>query len=354
MNRHLLSKPKISKALNVALVDAAQFIVTNQQTDGAIPWFTGQITDPWDHIEAAMGLTVAGFTDEARIAYRWLASQQNLDGSWYGQYGTSCNSEHELPAADLKQSHHAGYIATGLWHFYSITHDKSFVRSLFPAVKNALDFVLSLQSEHGDISWARTAQGEILDDALVTASCSLYKSLGCAQALAQMLGKPQPSWEKAQSALGQALRGKAHRFDRHWPSKKRFAMDWFYPVLCGLSDKTEAKQTLAARWQEFVEPQWGCRCVADRPWVTMAETAELCLALAATDQIDKGQALLAQLLTFQDASDGGFWTGYVFEDQALWPEEKTTWTAAAILLAADALYNITPASEFFHCRQKTL
>jgi hypothetical protein len=30
-----------------------------------------------------------------------------------------------------------------------------------------------------------------------------------------------------------------------------------------------------------------------------------------------------------------------------WPEEKISWTNAAVLLAADALFNLTPASHLF-------
>ena len=38
----------------------AGYIAGVQQPSGAIPWFPGGILDPWDHIEAAMGLSVAG------------------------------------------------------------------------------------------------------------------------------------------------------------------------------------------------------------------------------------------------------------------------------------------------------
>jgi hypothetical protein len=35
--------------------------------------------------------------------------------------------------------------------------------------------------------------------------------------------------------------------------------------------------------------------------------------------------------------DGSYWTGYVYPDAARWPEERTTWTAAAVVLASAAL-----------------
>jgi hypothetical protein len=31
----------------------------------------------------------------------------------------------------------------------------------------------------------------------------------------------------------------------------------------------------------------------------------------------------------------------------LWPEERITWTNAVVLLAADALFNLTPAAGLF-------
>ena len=36
-------------------------------------------------------------------------------------------------------------------------------------------------------------------------------------------------------------------------------------------------------------------------------------------------------------ADGGYWTGYVYPDDVNWPAEHTTYTAAAVILAADAL-----------------
>jgi hypothetical protein len=35
--------------------------------------------------------------------------------------------------------------------------------------------------------------------------------------------------------------------------------------------------------------------------------------------------------------DGSYWTGYVFDDDVRWPVERSTWTAAAVILAADAI-----------------
>ena len=37
------------------------------------------------------------------------------------------------------------------------------------------------------------------------------------------------------------------------------------------------------------------------------------------------------------AEEGKYWTGYVFPDDVNWPAEHTTYTAAAVILAVDAL-----------------
>ena len=51
-----------------------------------IPWFEGGHCDPWNHVEAAMALTVCGLVDEAIAAYRWLVDRQLPDGSWFNYY----------------------------------------------------------------------------------------------------------------------------------------------------------------------------------------------------------------------------------------------------------------------------
>jgi hypothetical protein len=117
-------------------------------------------------------------------------------------------------------------------------------------------------------------------------------------------------------------------------------------VLGGAVTGTAARERLAAGWDRFVVPGLGARCVADRPWVTGAETCELALALAAAG---RPEAALEQLAAMQHlrADDGSYWTGLVYADDARWPVERTTWTAAAVVLAADALAGATPAAALF-------
>ena len=150
----------------------------------------------------------------------------------------------------------------------------------------------------------------------------------------------------AREKLGQALRTKPHRFDRTWESKSRYSMDWFYPVLTGVIPKSQASQHLQARWDEFVEQGMGCRCVSDEPWVTVAESCELTMALLAAGDHARAVEIYSYLHQWQ-LDDGSYWTGYQFVQDLLWPDEKPTWTAGAILLAADALTEHTAAAKLF-------
>src|SRR3712207_380477 len=119
--------------------------------------------------------------------------------------------------------------------------------------------------------------GQVDRDALLTGSSSAYQALRCGLALAELVGRPQPEWELAAGLLQHAVAQHPEVF----LDKTRFSMDWYYPVLGGAVRGAAAAERLADRWDEFVVPEVGCRCVADRPWVTGAETAELCLTLAA-------------------------------------------------------------------------
>ena len=209
-----------------------------------------------------------------------------------------------------------------------------------------MDFVLALQSPHGDIDWAVNNDGSPKGDALITGCSSIFKSLECAHNIAITLGEERPEWLDARALLGDALRNRPERFDRTWESKSRYSMDWFYPVLTGVVTGAAARERLAARWDEFVEAGMGCRCVVEEPWVTVAESCELVMALLAADDHARAVELYSWLHQWRSDS-GDYWTGYQFVEDLLWPDERPTWTAGAVLLAADALTRHTAAAELF-------
>ena len=63
-----------------------EFLLEVQKESGEIPWFSGGHSDPWDHVEAAMGLSIGGEWNVAALAYRWLVENQLPDGSWWSGY----------------------------------------------------------------------------------------------------------------------------------------------------------------------------------------------------------------------------------------------------------------------------
>ncbi len=319
-----------------------EFLLKSQLADGSIPWFEGSYADPWDHVEAAMGLSIGGEFDAAEKAYFWLRDTQLKDGSWWAAYKNG-----EVDNRERRETNFVAYIATGVWHHYLISENLSFVEHIWPTVTKAIEFVLRLQTEHGDIHWAVDTEGMAKEDALVTGCSSIFKSLECAYNLSVVLGEPRAEWLSAREKLGQALRfHEAERFDRTWESKARYSMDWFYPVLTGALPAQEGKKRLEARWHEFVEENLGCRCVADEPWVTIAESCELTMALLAAGERNKAMTVYSWLHQWR-LEDGSYWTGYQMVEDLLWPDEKPTWTAGAILLAADALTEHTAASHLF-------
>ena len=301
-------------------------ILADQHTDGGIPWFTGGHLDPWDHIEAAMALDAAGEHRAAEAAYHWLISHQNPDGSWYASY-----TDGKADSA-AKETNFCAYVAAGAWHHHLATDNGAFLEHIWPTISRAIDFVVGLQLPGGAISWCQDTGGSAAGEALLTGSSSILHALRCALAIADHLGDPQPDWELAAGRLAHAVARHPERF----LDKSRYSMDWYYPVLGTALRGAAARRHLAAGWDRFVVQGLGVRCVADRPWVTGGESAELALSLWAVGQSDRALEILRWIQRLRH-TDGSYWTGYVFEDDAVWPEERTTWTAGSLLLAVAAL-----------------
>jgi hypothetical protein len=291
-------------------------------------------------VEAAMGLSIAGYHGAARKAYAWLADHQLEDGSWYSAYrnGVAENT--------TRETHLAAYIAVGVYHYYLVTDDVTFLHHMWILVKRAVDFVLGLQMPGGEIYWALSPENSVDPMALVTGSSSIYMSLKCAIAIASRLGNETRKWEDALYRLGNAIQYKPHLFNM---TKSRYAMDWFYPVLCGIVKASDARMRLNRLWKKFVVNAQGVRCVSDRPWITIAETAELCLTLSAMGNPALAEIIFSWIFD-KHYEDGAYWCGFTLPDHTVWPDDKLTWTNAAVMMAADALYQLTPAGRLFDHR----
>ena len=332
--------PHVGGVLTAAQVaESAASIAAMQEPSGAIPWSVGEHTDIWNHVEAAMALVVGGQVEAAERAYAWVPTMQRADGSWPMKIVAG---EVEDDRGEVNMS---AYLAVGVWHHWLVRRDAGFVRRMWPSVRAGLDWVVGLQLPFGGISWCQEwvdgQPGPVTHDgALLAGSSSVYQSLRAGVALADLLEDPQPEWELTGGRLGHALREHRDLF----MDKSTYSMDWYYPVLGGAVRGRPGVELLDSRWDEFVVPGLGIRCVDTNPWVTGAETCELALALDAVGDHRRALQLLEDMQHLR-GEDGKYWTGWVFRDDTngqenpdvYWPSEHTTYTAAAVILAVDAL-----------------
>lgn len=327
-------------------------ILQLQRKDGAIPWVEAGIWDPWNHGECAMALAVAGQQEAAFRALDCLMDRQEADGGWTGELGAGVpmdETNRRLAPRKLaiaRDTNFTGYAAVAVLRSVMALNAPRRLTRYAPMVARAMDFVLSCQTPYGDVVWRAPEPGETLDDidALRAGNACLYKSLECAIQIAAMTGGDCAPLRAARARIAEALRDRDWRFDRMGEDRRRYAMDWYYPVLAGVHGGAEARRRLSANWRRFVEPGLGCRCVADEPWVTAAETAELALACAAAGAPEKGAELIRGLAPLS-AAEGGYWMGWQFAEEIVWPYERPGWTAAAVILAADAIEGLAPGHD---------
>ncbi|MBF0231723.1 MAG: phenyltransferase domain-containing protein [Desulfamplus sp.] len=350
-----------SSALNIDSL--AGMIADLQHTSGEIPWHEGGKTDPWDLVESAMGLNIGGLSKEADLAFQWMVKKQNENGSWFSSYING------VPEDRTMETNMSAYIATGVFHTWLIRqnkhnhliskgqkidsisslddcglHAQDFLQKMWPCVQKGIDFAISLQTDRGEIYWAKSPQGNVDPMALLTGSSSIFMSLKCALSIAHLLGIKMPRWEKAFEKLGSTIKNNIHIYNI---SKSRFSMYWFYPILSGALTGEAAIKRVEKYWKKYVVEGQGIRCVSDRPWITMAETSEFVIALAAMGNMKLAKIVFSWIQE-RTYDDGTFWCGYTFPDMVIWPEEKISWTNGVVLMAADALYGLTPASNLFN------
>ncbi|MGI8492261.1 MAG: prenyltransferase, partial [Acidimicrobiales bacterium] len=306
----------------------AEWIASVQLPSGMIPWYPGGHADPWNHTEAAMALVRAGLRSEAERAYDWLAHSQLDDGAWCAYYLADGVEE---PRRDPNV---VAYVATGVWWHYLETKDRGLLEDLWPMVEAAMGFALRMQLETGAFAWSLGPDGRMSDSALLTGTSSVHHSLRAAVAIATELGHERPEWELA---AGRAAHAIAHR-PLAFVSKDRWAMDWYYPVLCGALSTDRAAERIEVGWSTFVLDGVGVRCVCDQPWVTAAETAECVMALDSLGMSAEATQLLGWTRHLR-CDDGAYWTGCVHPQCVRYPGgERSTYRAAAVVMVEHVVY----------------
>jgi len=351
---------------NDEIRETAFSIIAMQTESGGIPkTIDGQI-DPWNHLEAAMALTAAGYFHEAKKSILWLADMQNRGGFWYSAY--NCQNETLDYTIDTNQ---CVYIAVAVLHYYLFTDDGDFLAKLWPTVIRATDFVASMQRESGSIPWSIQAN-EFSDEgdtsfnpqnraSLFAASCSVYHSFKAVSRLLCILEQAFALREEfvgnievsihdirsmkerltfALSALQKSLTGyiqnDASVYFGEYLDKNFYAMEYYYPLMTGLISQETIDRAAAAE-DIFILEDWGARCLLEHDWFTTAETAEWAIAKACTGNIGYGESLLRSTYRHR-LEDGSYLTGSVYPSAASFPDgERSSYSAAAVILANDVI-----------------
>ena len=338
-----------SKAFNRNLFEnLGNYIKSIQLESGAIPSNKDGSHDPWDHIESIMGLNFANEKESSKLAFEWLIKNQNNDGSWFSKY----NDSH--PLEKNKSTHFGPYISVAALHFYKIFEDKEFLEYLWPNIKLALKFSLSLQIPNGTIPWSIDEGGKIEEDYLLTGSSSILKSIECGIAISKLLNDKEniSNWTQSHKSLSNAIRNPIGKFDL-LQDRKRFSMDWYYPILSGCLNDKERDYYIDKVFNDFYVEDIGVKCVIEEPWITVAETCEFIIALMISNRDEDAKKLLLDVLNICD-KDNIPYMGWQYKENIFWPKEKPSWTSAATILAADTILDFSNASDLFKKDQSNL
>lgn len=341
-----------ASAAGIDIRACADWIERLQHRDGAIPWVETGVWDPWNHGESAMGLAVAGRAEAVRAALDALADRQETDGGWTGELGAGIpmdeSGERIAPPAipvTARDTNFTGYAAVTVLKCALALDEPRLIARFAPMVEKGLDWVMARQTGHGDIVWRDPDPDQPLEDvdSLRAGNASLFKSFECGLRMMELLERERGDWARARRAIARALAERPDRFDRKI-DRSGYAMDWYYPILAGAVTGQEARARLDAGWDRFVVADLGARCVTGEPWVTAAETAELALACLSAGRRDRARTLITHLSSLA-APEGGYWMGWQYDLGMAWPKERPSWTAGAVILAADALHELSAGSD---------
>ena len=324
------------------------YIKSIQYKSGAIPSNKDGTHDPWDHIESIMGLNIYKDIEASKSAFNWLTHHQNSDGSWYAKYYKTDAIEKNKP------THFSPYIAVAALHFFRIFKDINFLQSIWSSIELAVNFSVELQQDNGTIPWSINNNSQIENDYLLTGCSSILKSIECGIALSKILNETEniEKWKKAHLLLSNAIQDPDGKFDLI-KDRKRFSMDWYYPILSGCLKQDEKSHYINKIFKDFYLDGIGIKCVIEEPWITVAETSEFILALMCAGYDDEAKRLLFDVLNISD-EDGIPFMGWQYEQNIFWPEEKPSWTAAALMLSADCVFDYSDASDLFKSDQRSV
>ena len=290
------------------------WIISNQSLSGAIFWDEKGKCDPWDHCECLIALAIYEEWENFWKGVNWFFTNLNEDGLIYAEF------QNEKPSKLYNESHHAPYIIMPLLQAYLIDHDQDYKKILtneqLLKLEKIFEALNDFKDQDGYFYWAKDSNG-YSDNSLITASMSIFLSLAA----------KDKSVPKFKIDMWQ------EKFDRDGVDRSRFSMDFYYPFLAGIKNNKEEFLDLL---DNYYVKGFGVKCVAEEPWVTIAESSECAISALIHDNEDIAKDIFNDIQQFQN-KDGIFPTGYQYDMEIFWPEENSTWTNAAVIIAAHAL-----------------
>jgi hypothetical protein len=253
------------------LATTASYLAALQLPSGQVPWFTGGHSDPWNHVEAAMALTVTGYDDEARAAYRWLAATQLGDGSWFNYYLGDRVRDTRL------DTNVCAYVAAGLYHYVRATERSS---SSPPSCGRSssgahLRTALATRRRHDSLVARRAGATRVL---------RALNRIVLDLSLPSMRRGARGTTRRRQARVGvgrRTPRSRRRAPPRGLRPQERVRDGLVLPDLLGRPTRSAGVQRIGDGWERHVMEGLGVRCVSTNDWVTAAETAECVLALDA-------------------------------------------------------------------------
>ena len=290
------------------------WIISNQSSSGAIFWDEKGKCDPWDHCECLIALAIYEEWEHFWRGVNWFFTNLNEDGLIYAEF------QNEKPSKLHYESHHAPYIIMPLIQASLIDKEQDYKKILtneqLLKLENIFEVLNDFKDEDGYFYWAKDSNG-YSDNSLITASMSIFLSL---------VAKDK-SFPKFNTEMWQ------EKFNRDGVDRSRFSMDFYYPFLAGI--KNNKKEFLDLLDNYYVKGL-GVKCVAEEPWITIAESSECVISALIHDNENIAKKIFNDIQQFQN-KDGIFPTGYQYDMEIFWPEENSTWTNAAVIIAAHAL-----------------
>jgi hypothetical protein len=302
-----------------------KWIITNQDSSGAIFWDEGKKFDAWDHSECLIALAIFGEWQSFKKGIDFLINECNEHGL------IKSESVNFAVTKDYFEPHHVAYVFLPILQKYYLDNDLEYLDDLWPFLSKVYKGMKDFQDEEGYFFWAKNENG-FVDNSLITATCSLELSRRAFFKISKILKKNIP--EDMRFISKDMI--KSSKFNRDNVDRGRFSMDSYYPLLCNIGGEQEIETLL----QKFYVNDKGIKCVIEEPWVTLAETAECVVSLKKNGKVEIAKKIFNNILQYKN--DKGFYpTGYQFKMNIFWPDESSTWTNAAIVIAADAVHDLT-------------